>query len=143
MHYTSYERNKITFFEIENTDENFFDTFMKIMQSPFSIKLEKDMQIPSFLQKDAYTMQIIQNSDEVRILRMGGLCVWCYKDGKTTIIFDSIHPMCGYILENDFCNLYEQFLKGELNLEGEEDDDDEDDEEYYKTRAQYGYLLTG
>ena len=89
------------------------------------------MQIPSFLQKDAYTMQIIQNSDEVRILRMGGLCVWCYKDGKTTIIFDSIHPMCGYILENDFCNLYEQFLKGELNLEGEEDDDDEDDEYYY------------
>lgn len=91
------------------------------------------MQIPSFLQKDAYTMQIIQNSDEVRILRMGRLCVWCYKDGKTTIIFDSIHPMCGYILENDFCNLYEQFLKGELNLEGEEDDDYEDDDEYYYT----------
>lgn len=34
MHCTSYERNKITFFEIENTDEKFFDTFMKIMQKP-------------------------------------------------------------------------------------------------------------
>ncbi|OOX92063.1 hypothetical protein BOP99_08770 [Campylobacter coli] len=141
MHYTSYEKNKITFFEIENTDENFLDTFMKIMQkSPFSVEIEKDKQIPSFLQKDAYTMQIIQNSDEVRILRMGGVCVWCYKDGKTTIIFDSIHPMCGYILENDFCNLYEQFLKGELNLEEEEEDGYEDDEDYYDFNEDYEEL---
>lgn len=91
MHYTNYEKNKIGYFEIKDTDENFFDTFKMIIQkSIFSVKIEKDQEIPNFLKEDAHAMQIIQNSNVLLFLRIAGLCIWCYKDGKTTIIFNAI-----------------------------------------------------
>lgn len=127
MHYINYEKNKICYFEIENTDENFFDTFEMIMKkSIFSVKIEKDQEIPNFLKEDAHAMQIIQNSNVLLFLRIAGLCIWCYKDGKTTIIFNTIQAMNGYALK-DFFKLYEEFQNGALNLD---EDDDYDNEDY-------------
>ncbi|TEY04599.1 hypothetical protein [Campylobacter sp. US33a] len=131
MRYTNYEKDKICYFEIQDTDENFFDTFAMIMQkSTFSVEIEereKYQSIPSRLEENAQAMQIIQNSDMMLFIRLQGeLCIWCYKEGVTTIVFDYINALSEFILK-DFFNLYEKFQNGELNLEEDEDDEEYDD----------------
>ncbi|HDZ5066127.1 TPA: hypothetical protein RTH03_000847 [Campylobacter jejuni] len=96
---------------------------MIIQKSVFSVEIKDEQKIP--------------NSEIVLCLSMGAVCIWCCKDGKTTIIFHAIHPMSGYILQ-DFFKLYEQFLNGELNLD--EDDDYEEEEDYYDFNEDYEEL---
>ncbi len=134
MHFTQYKKGKYCYFEIQNTNEDFFNTFMEIMQkSYFSIKIEerKEYQkIPNDIQEEE--IEEILNSELLLFVRLSGVeCFWCYKEGITTIVTYHGHELLVKTLLEDFCKLYMQFLNGDLSLEDEEEKDYEDDEDYY------------
>lgn len=135
MHFTQYKKGKYCYFEIQNTNEDFFNTFMEIMQkSYFSIKIEEReeyQKIPNDMQEEE--VNAILESELLLFVRLSGVeCFWCYKEGVTTIVAYHGYDLLIKTLLEDFCKLYTQFLNGELSLEEDEEEEDyEDDEDYY------------
>ncbi|EDP6879262.1 TPA: hypothetical protein R1763_000711 [Campylobacter lari] len=87
MNYTLTKKDKIFYYELNLKNQNFFDTFLKIMENSI-FKVEK-------IQENNFIVS-------------GGKFTWIYENGKNIIITESAFEIIANFILDDFFNLYRQ-----------------------------------